>query len=146
MKMKAKKKMLQELKEMMRSDSYSPMAEDLQKVTVMSDSEEGLQEGLSKAEEILQKRKAMMEDMDEDEDSDEDDEGEMDLSSLMKRMSESEEEYFDGGVKPMGASKSLGSGEAYEEDDDKKKEERRRILTDMLKKGKFKDSKKSKEQ
>ena len=60
-KMEAKKKMLMELKKMMRDDYYEPMKEDMgsKKVVVESDSEEGLKKGLSKAEEILAKREKM---------------------------------------------------------------------------------------
>ena len=60
MKKEARKKMLQELKKMMGDDMHEGMKEkmkDMQKVTVASDSKEGLEEGLSKAQEILKKRK-----------------------------------------------------------------------------------------
>lgn len=78
-KLAAKKKMLKELKKMMRDDYYGPMEGDIKKVTVMSDSEEGLKEGLSKAEEIMRKKG-----LDEDDDRDEE---------------ESEDEYSSGGTK-----------------------------------------------
>ena len=58
----------------MRDDMGGPLKEKLEgmkKVTVASDSEEGLKEGLSMAEKIMEKRK-MMEDMDDYEESDED--------------------------------------------------------------------------
>ncbi len=61
-KLEAKKKMLKELKKMMREDHYGPMEEDMQKVTVMSDSEEGLKEGLSKAEQIMKMKEEMSDD------------------------------------------------------------------------------------
>jgi hypothetical protein len=54
----AKMDMLKELSKEMSDDQYSPLAEKLkgkklQKVSVMSDSKEGLKKGLSKAEELL---------------------------------------------------------------------------------------------
>ena len=75
-KMMAKREMLKELKKAMMDDDDVGMAEKLEgmkKVTVASDTKEGLEEGLDKAQEILKKRKAMMEDdsaadMEEDED------------------------------------------------------------------------------
>ena len=143
MKKKALKESLKELKKMMRDDSYEPMQEKLQKVTVMSDSPEGLKEGLSKAEEILEKRKAMF---DEGEEEDEESDEGLDMSEMLERAREASEDYYEGGVKPMEASEDLGEGEAYEEDDDKKKEERRRMLTKMLKSGKLRDSGKDKDQ
>lgn len=69
----AKKEVLKMLKKMMRDDSYGKMGEGIQKVTVMAPDKEGLKEGLSKAEEILQKRLSIMED-DEYEDEYEDEE------------------------------------------------------------------------
>ena len=50
--------MLKELSKEMSDDQYSPLADKLkgkklQKVSVMSDSKEGLKKGLSKAEELL---------------------------------------------------------------------------------------------
>ena len=64
-KMEAKKKMLKELSKMMRDDYYDEPMKGMKKVTVASDTEEGLEKGLSKAEEILKKRKDMEEDEDE---------------------------------------------------------------------------------
>jgi len=61
MKKDVRKKMLKELKSAMKEDMYGPMKDGLQKVTVASDSEEGLEEGLSKAQQILEKRKEMLE-------------------------------------------------------------------------------------
>ena len=58
-------KTLQELKEEMLDEigeSYEPHMEKMKKVTVASDSQEGLDEGLNKAQEILKKRKESMED------------------------------------------------------------------------------------
>lgn len=60
MKKEARKKMLKKLKSSMNEDMYNPMKENMQKVTVASDSAEGLKEGLSKAQEILKKKKEMM--------------------------------------------------------------------------------------
>jgi hypothetical protein len=70
-KLEAKKKMLKELKKMMRDDYYEPMKGDIKKVTVMSDSEEGLKEGLSKAEEIM-KMKGLEKDEEREEEYEED--------------------------------------------------------------------------
>jgi hypothetical protein len=83
-KMMAKSKMLRELKKAMMEELGAPLGEkmkDMKKVTVASDSEEGLEEGLSKAQQILQK-KSEMEDMDEDEH--EDDEMSM-LRKILKK-------------------------------------------------------------
>jgi hypothetical protein len=63
MKSKAKKKILKELSEEMggiAGDRYSNHFKDkMESVKVSSDSPEGLEAGLSKAQEILKKRKAM---------------------------------------------------------------------------------------
>lgn len=62
MKKEARKKMLRELKNMMKDDMHEDMREKMkgmQKVTVASDSPEGLEMGLSKAQKILKKRKEM---------------------------------------------------------------------------------------
>lgn len=74
-KKEAKMKMLKELKKMMQNDMYEGMGEGMKKVTVMSDSEKGLEEGLSKAEEILRKRMKMKHEDMEDEEEDEDEYG-----------------------------------------------------------------------
>lgn len=68
MKLKAKKDMLKKLKSMMKEDLLSGF-EDAdkkpeRKITIMADSEEGLEKGLSMAEKIMKKKK-MMEDDDE---------------------------------------------------------------------------------
>ena len=70
MKLKAKKDMLKKLKSMMKEDLLSGF-EDAdkkpeRKITIMADSEEGLEKGLSMAEKIMKKKK-MMEDDDDDE-------------------------------------------------------------------------------
>lgn len=89
----AKMKMLAELKKAMSDDMYSPMSDALKdkkmkKVTVMSDSEEGLKKGLSKAEEIM-KKKSEMEGM-SDEDESMEDEMMEDESEEMEDESEDE--------------------------------------------------------
>lgn len=58
-KMQAKKDILKNLKKEMASGDDLGLSGKMKKVTVMSDSDEGLNEGLSKAEQILQKRKKL---------------------------------------------------------------------------------------
>lgn len=53
MKKEARKKMLEKLKGTMKENMFNPMKESMQKVTVASDSKEGLMKGLEKAEEVL---------------------------------------------------------------------------------------------
>lgn len=53
MKKEARKKMLKKLKGMMRDDMHGDKMEGMKKVTVMSDSKEGLEKGLSKAQKIM---------------------------------------------------------------------------------------------
>ena len=66
-KTEAKKKMLKELKKMMRDDHYEPMKGDMKKkVTVVADSDEGLKEGLSKAEQIMEMKENSCKKEDED--------------------------------------------------------------------------------
>lgn len=63
MRKEARKKMLKKMKGMLKDDMYGPMKDKMkgmQKVTVASDSQEGLKEGLNKAQEIMSKRKEMM--------------------------------------------------------------------------------------
>ena len=76
MKKKIKTELLKQLKGMMRDEHYGPMHKGLKKVTVMSDSEKGLERGLGKAEEILKKRMDMlgMEEKDSEESEEESDE------------------------------------------------------------------------
>lgn len=79
MKKKAKKGMLKELsKDMseMLGDGYKESMGDKMAVKVMSDSPEGLEEGLDKAKMILQKRAAMMGDEYEEEEKREESEEE----------------------------------------------------------------------
>jgi hypothetical protein len=82
MKRKAKEGMLKELSKVMSSDMYSPLKEKkLQKVTVASDSAEGLKKGLSKAEQILSKKKELSPELPEMEES-EDEESEDESSEM----------------------------------------------------------------
>jgi hypothetical protein len=73
MKKDAKKKSICELRDMMKEmmgEKHGESLKDKMAVKVVADSPEGLEEGLSKAEQILKKRKEMMS-MDDDYDSDE---------------------------------------------------------------------------
>lgn len=59
MKKKARMESLKKMKEKLKKSNMDDMdMGEMSKVTVMSDSEEGLKEGLSKAEEILKKKLA----------------------------------------------------------------------------------------
>ena len=58
------KELSKEMKKMM-GDGFAEGMKGMQKVTVASDSKEGLQKGLSKAQEIM-KKKGLMEDMSEE--------------------------------------------------------------------------------
>lgn len=67
-KMMAKKEMLQKLSKMMNDEMYDGFSEPLKskkmsKVTVMSDSPEGLKKGLSKAEQLMEMKFGKKEDM-----------------------------------------------------------------------------------
>lgn len=66
MKSKARMKMLKKLKSKARDDMHEePMKEltkGMQKITIASDSKEGLEKGLDKAKEILKGRMEMMDD------------------------------------------------------------------------------------
>jgi hypothetical protein len=73
-KMDAKAAMAKELSDSLGSDIMDGI-KDMKKVTVASDSEEGLKEGLEKAEDILGKSK--MEDSDDESEEESDDESEM---------------------------------------------------------------------
>jgi hypothetical protein len=60
MKREARKKMLKKMKSLMKDDIHSGMKDSLkglQKVTVASDSKEGLEAGLDKAKKIMEGRK-----------------------------------------------------------------------------------------
>lgn len=63
------KELSKEMKKMM-GDGFAEGMKGMQKVTVASDSKEGLQKGLSKAQEIM-KKKGLMEEMPEKEDKEE---------------------------------------------------------------------------
>jgi len=96
-KKEAKMEMLKQLKKMMHEDMYDGMDEEMdkmgkmKKVTVMSDSKEGLEEGLSKAEQILKKKMMDKEDMDMED---------MDMEEMMAMMDKEEgDEYGCGGMK-----------------------------------------------
>lgn len=68
MKSKAKKDALKKMKEKFKSkrmEEMMPDMENMKKVTVMSDTEEGLEEGLSKAQKIMEMKEKMMGDEDE---------------------------------------------------------------------------------
>jgi len=54
--MKAKASMAQHLKEILAGDLHDGVKDSIQKVTVASDSEEGIEEGLEKAKDIFSKR------------------------------------------------------------------------------------------
>ncbi len=73
-KMDAKAAMAKELSDSLGSDIMDGI-KDMKKVTVASDSEEGLKEGLEKAEDILGKSK--MEDSEDESEEESDDESEM---------------------------------------------------------------------
>lgn len=68
MKKQARMESLKKMKEKLKKKGMEDMdMSGMSKVTVMSDSEEGLAKGLSKAEEILEKRLGMEEEEDSDE-------------------------------------------------------------------------------
>lgn len=73
-KMEAKLKLLKDLKKEMLGEMFGDKMEGLKKVTVASDSEEGLEEGLDKAQEIMKKRMDMMGYESEENEDDEKDE------------------------------------------------------------------------
>jgi len=131
MKDEAKKRMLQHLKKMMSDGMHSGMEEGMKKVTIMSDSEDGLERGIDKAKEIMEKRESMMDDeYEEMEDKNrmkkresmmdyEGDEYEkMKDKNRMKKMRG--DRYADGGYKTTQTSKSLGEGKAYYNDPKKR--------------------------
>jgi len=88
----AKREMLEALKKEMNSGDDVGMADklkDLKKVTVASDSKEGLEKGLSKAQEILKKRSELL-GLDEDEDEKEDKEESEEKMEMLKQMMDEE--------------------------------------------------------
>lgn len=97
MKNEARKKMLKELSGMMHDDMHEGMGDkmkSMKKVTVMSDSKDGLKKGLSKAQEIMEKRKSDFE-----------------HGGMKKKMKG--DSYEDGGMKTTEAPESLGEGDGY---------------------------------
>ena len=71
LKSKAKLSQLNELSKEMKKMMGDDYAKGLQKVTVASDSPEGLKKGLSKAQEIMEKKGLMKEDKAEEKEEDE---------------------------------------------------------------------------
>jgi len=92
-KYEAKMKALEELKSMMMSEDDMGIPESMQKITIASDSKEGLKEGLSKAEEIMNKRSSMMDDHGHDEEDMEEDEKSEDSYEDMMEEGEYDEEH-----------------------------------------------------
>ncbi len=92
----AKSAMLKELSKEMSDDQYSPLkglmkGKKMQKVSVMSDSPEGLKKGLSKAEQLLKMKGYDA----ESEDEESEDEGEeMEEESAEEEMGEMSEEQM----------------------------------------------------
>lgn len=110
-KKEARKRMLKKMKKEASDDIYSPMKENMSKVTITSDSKEGLEKGLSKAQEILKKREEMMEDGDDYE------------------CGGKKDKYMDGGIKEQGEMKKKdqayyrGDKDPYYSDLDKMNDE-----------------------
>lgn len=91
MKKDAKMDMLKSLKKMAKEMMYQDMPEEMKgmkKITVMSDDEEGLKEGLSKAEEIMKMREEVEGEEEFEEDEYEDDEM-GDYEEVMKKLMKS---------------------------------------------------------
>lgn len=89
-KRKAKLSQLKALRDEMNGMMGDEFGKSLKKVTVASDSEEGLEKGLSKAQEIM-KKKGLMEEMSDEEKEykeDLDDEEEEELEEDMEEMAE----------------------------------------------------------
>lgn len=96
-KAKAKAEMLKELSREMSDDMYSPMKDMLgkkgmKKVSVMSDSPEGLEKGLSMAEKLMQLKSKQNGDEDMMEESEEEESPEMEAADEMSEMSPEEME------------------------------------------------------
>jgi len=95
-KAKAKAEMLKELSKEMSDDMYSPMKDmlkgkNLKKVTVASDSPEGLQKGLSMAEKLMKLKKEQNGDMEEESYDEMGQESELsDMKEDLSEMSEDE--------------------------------------------------------
>jgi hypothetical protein len=96
-KAKAKAEMLKELSREMSDDMYSPMKDMLdkkgmKKVSVMSDSPEGLQKGLTMAEKLMQLKSKQNGEEDMMEESEEEESPEMEASDELSEMSPEEME------------------------------------------------------
>lgn len=95
-KAKAKSEMLKELSKEMSDDMYSPMKDmlkgkNLKKVTVASDSPEGLQKGLSMAEKLMKLKKDQNGEMEEESEDEMNQESEVaDIKDDLSEMSEDE--------------------------------------------------------
>jgi hypothetical protein len=97
-KAKAKAEMLKELSKEMSDDMYSPMKDMLgkkgmKKVSVMSDSPEGLEKGLSMAEKLMQLKSKQSGESEEME-SEEEESPEMEASDEISEMSPDEMEMM----------------------------------------------------
>lgn len=91
MRKQAREMILKNMKKKVRDEGKMPMSGMLKpkmKVTVASDSPEGLEEGLSKAEMILKKRKEMMSEEPEMEESEDESEDESPEDEMMEDLSE----------------------------------------------------------
>lgn len=90
-KKKAKLSQLKDLSKEMRKMMGDSFGDSMQKVTVASDSKEGLEKGLSKAQEIM-KKKGLMEDESEEMKENIDQEEEEELSEDMEEMADDVDE------------------------------------------------------
>lgn len=93
-KLMAKKEMLKKLSKDIANEMKGPMRDGLkskQEVKVVADSKEGLEEGLSKAMQILKKRKEMMGLSEESDDSDEKSEKIAKLEKMKEMLGKDEE-------------------------------------------------------
>lgn len=92
-KAKAKAEMLKELSDVMSDDMYSPMKEmmpkkGLKKVSVMSDSPEGLEKGLSMAEKLMKLKKEQNGEDESEEMESEEESPKQDMAEDISEMSE----------------------------------------------------------
>jgi hypothetical protein len=87
-KLRAKASMAKELSDMLGGDLTEDITSGLKKVTVASDSEEGLKKGLEKAEDVLEEDDSESEDESEDssEEADSADEIEMKIEELKRQL------------------------------------------------------------
>lgn len=98
-KAKAKAEMLKELSKEMSDDMYSPMKgmlgkKGMKKVSVMSDSPEGLEKGLSMAEKLMQLKSKQSGESEEMESEEEDESPETEASDEISEMSPDEMEMM----------------------------------------------------